>query len=93
LFPDPAKAREKLKVLWISCGNKDGLMIFSLRTHTFLKEINVPHIWHVDDNGHDFEHWKNCCIGSLSSFSNRHGNSPVVRGDHGQGNQRKILVI
>jgi enterochelin esterase-like enzyme len=59
LLPDPAKAPRMLKVLWISCGNKDGLMNFSLRTHAYCKEKNVPHIWHVDDNGHDFKHWKN----------------------------------
>jgi enterochelin esterase-like enzyme len=59
LVPDPTKAKQMLKVLWISCGNKDGLMTFSLRTHTYLKEKNVPHIWHVDDNGHYFKHWKN----------------------------------
>jgi len=59
LIPDPAKAAQMLKVLWISCGNKDGLMSFSLRTHVYCKEKNVPHIWHVDDNGHDFNHWKN----------------------------------
>ncbi len=59
LVPDPAKTKQMAKVLWISCGNKDGLMTFSLRTHTYLKEKDVPHIWHVDDNGHDFKHWKN----------------------------------
>ncbi|HRZ47681.1 MAG TPA: alpha/beta hydrolase-fold protein [Candidatus Paceibacterota bacterium] len=59
LVPDPPKAKHLLKVLWISCGNKDGLMAFSLRTHTYLKEKEVPHIWHVDDNAHDFKHWKN----------------------------------
>jgi enterochelin esterase-like enzyme len=59
LIPDPSKAAKMLKVLWISCGNKDGLMSFSLRTHAYCKEKNVPHIWHVDDNGHDFKHWKN----------------------------------
>jgi enterochelin esterase-like enzyme len=59
LIPDPAKAKEKLKVFWLSCGNKDGLMTFSLRTHTYCKQMNVPHIWHVDDNAHDFNHWKN----------------------------------
>ena len=59
LVPDPAKAAKMLKVLWISCGNKDGLMTFSYRTHVYLKEKNVPHIWHVDDNAHDFKHWKN----------------------------------
>lgn len=59
LIPDPAKAKEALKVLWLSCGNKDGLMTFSLRTHNYLKEKNIPHIWHVDGNAHDFNHWKN----------------------------------
>lgn len=59
LLPDPANAAKMLKVLWISCGNKDGLMGFSLRTHQYCKEKKVPHIWHVDDNGHDFNHWKN----------------------------------
>jgi enterochelin esterase-like enzyme len=59
LVPDPAKARQMLKLLWISCGNKDGLMTYSLRTHVYLKEKNVPHVWHVDDNAHDFKHWKN----------------------------------
>jgi enterochelin esterase-like enzyme len=59
LFPDPDKAKKVLKVLWISCGNKDGLMTFSLRTHQFCKEKGIPHIWHVDDNGHDMNHWKN----------------------------------
>ena len=59
LVPDPAKATKMLKVLWVSCGNKDGLMTFSLRTHVYLKEKNVPHLWHVDDNAHDFKHWKN----------------------------------
>ena len=23
-----------------------------------LKEKNVPHIWHVDEHAHDFQHWK-----------------------------------
>ena len=26
LVPDPASAKEKLKLLWLSCGNKDGLI-------------------------------------------------------------------
>jgi len=59
LFPDPEKAKKMLKVLWISCGRKDGLMTFSLRTHQFCREKGVPHLWQVDDNAHDFNHWKN----------------------------------
>ena len=48
-----------LKLLWISGGNKDGLITYSQRTHAYLKEHNVPHIWHVDGNAHDLNHWKN----------------------------------
>ena len=59
LVPDPEKAKQMLKVLWLSCGNKDGLMTFSLRTHQYLKEKGVPHLWQVDGNAHDFNHWKN----------------------------------
>ncbi len=58
LVPDPEKAKEKLKLLWISAGNKDGLIRISQGVHAYLKEKNVPHIWHVDDHAHDFEHWK-----------------------------------
>jgi enterochelin esterase-like enzyme len=59
LVPDPAAAKDKLKLLWISCGNKDGLIFISQGMHTYLKENNVPHIWHVDGNAHDATHWRN----------------------------------
>jgi len=35
LVPDPAGARSKLKLLWISCGDKDPLISFSRRTHEY----------------------------------------------------------
>jgi enterochelin esterase-like enzyme len=59
LVPDPAAATAKLKLLWLSCGNKDGLIRVSQGVHAYLKEKNLPHIWHVDGNGHDPTHWKN----------------------------------
>ncbi len=59
LVPDPAAAGEKLKLLWLACGNKDGLIRISQGVHTFLKEKNVPHIWHVDSNAHDGTEWAN----------------------------------
>lgn len=59
LVPDPASAREQLKLLWLSCGNKDGLIGISQGMHAYLKEKGVPHIWHVDGNGHDATHWRN----------------------------------
>jgi enterochelin esterase-like enzyme len=58
LVPDPDKATKQLKLLYISCGNKDGLIRISQDVHAYLKEKSVPHIWHVDDHAHDFQHWK-----------------------------------
>ena len=59
LVPDAAKAREKLKLLWISCGDNDGLIYISQRTHAYLKDKDVPHIWHVDSGAHEFKVWRN----------------------------------
>ncbi|MCA9174942.1 MAG: esterase family protein [Planctomycetales bacterium] len=59
LVPDPAKAKSHLKLLWLSCGNKDGLIRISQRMQRHLKENGVPHIWNVDSHGHDPTHWRN----------------------------------
>ena len=59
LIPDPAKAKEQLKLLWISCGDKDGLISFSKRTHEYLKTKDVPHIYYIEHGYHDFKVWKN----------------------------------
>jgi enterochelin esterase-like enzyme len=67
LVPDPAAAKSQIKLLWISCGNKDGLIGISQGMHAYLKEKAVPHIWHVDGNGHDATHWRN----NLWLFSQR----------------------
>jgi enterochelin esterase-like enzyme len=58
LVADPKKANEQLRLLYVSCGNKDGLIRVSQGVHTYLKENGVRHIWHVDDHAHDFQHWK-----------------------------------
>ncbi len=57
LVPDPAAARDKLKLLWLACGNQDGLIRISQGVHQYLKENNVPHVWHVDSHGHDGTEW------------------------------------
>jgi enterochelin esterase-like enzyme len=59
LVPDPEQARQKLKLLWVSCGDQDGLINISQRVHAYLKDNNVPHIWHVDSGKHDWPVWKN----------------------------------
>ncbi len=58
LVPDADKAKAQLKLLYVSCGNKDGLIRISQGVHAYLKERNVPHVWHVDEHAHDFQHWK-----------------------------------
>jgi enterochelin esterase-like enzyme len=57
LVPDPAVAREKLKLLWLSCGSKDRLIRISQEVHAYLKKYDVPHVWHVDSHGHDATEW------------------------------------
>lgn len=59
LMPDPQQVKEKVKLLWISCGDADGLMPFSKRTHDYLYEHNVPHVFYIEPGGHDFKVWKN----------------------------------
>ncbi len=67
IVPDPAAAKEKLKLLWLSCGNKDGLISISQGMHAYLKDKGVPHVWHVDGNAHDTPEWEN----NLYLFSQR----------------------
>ena len=59
LVPDPGEAVRKLKLLWVSCGDRDRLIGISQGVHAYLKRNNVPHIWHVDSGGHNFPVWKN----------------------------------
>ena len=46
--PIPRRPKKQLKLLWLSCGNKDGLIRISQGVHAYLKEKDVPHVWHVD---------------------------------------------
>ncbi|NLU95347.1 alpha/beta hydrolase-fold protein [Chitinophaga sp. Ak27] len=59
LVPDPAAAKQQIKLLWISCGASDGLITFSKRTHEYLQKNNVPHIYYIEPGVHDFKVWKN----------------------------------
>ena len=59
LIPDPEATRKNLKLLWISCGDKDGLISFSTRTHDYLTEKNIAHIYYIEPGAHDFKVWKN----------------------------------
>jgi enterochelin esterase-like enzyme len=59
LLPNTKNTKKKLKLLWISCGDKDGLITFSKRTHDYMLAHQIPHIYQVIPEGyHDFNVWK-----------------------------------
>jgi enterochelin esterase-like enzyme len=62
---DDLDGARQLKLLWLSCGDQDGLIRISQGVHRYLKENNVPHTWHIRTGGHDFVVWKD----SLYYFS------------------------
>jgi enterochelin esterase-like enzyme len=57
LIPNP-KAIGQLKLLWLSCGDQDGLIGISQRFNTYLNLQGIAHIWHVSVGGHTGEVWK-----------------------------------
>lgn len=59
LLPQPGEAAAKFKLLFLSCGDKDGLIHISRRTHEYLTEHQVPHVYQEIPGGyHDFKVWK-----------------------------------
>lgn len=67
LIPDAAAARAQLKLFYLSCGNKDGLINGPQSVHRALKAYGIPHLWNVDDAGHDRTTWAN----NLHHFAQR----------------------
>lgn len=66
LIEDHAEATKKLRLLYLSCGDQDGLFRVSEGVHQMLKENDVPHQYEVIPQGrHDFKVWK----GSLYRFA------------------------
>jgi enterochelin esterase-like enzyme len=59
LLPNPEEAKKKLKLLFISCGDKDDLIKISERTHNYLTQHKVPHIYYIEPGVHNFKVWKN----------------------------------
>jgi endoglucanase len=88
LLPDPARAKE-LKLLWLSCGSKDGLINISQAVHAYLKQNDVPHVWNVDGFGHDGSEWK----ANLYQFAQRIFRSPSASSEAVPPAQEKMTPI
>jgi enterochelin esterase-like enzyme len=58
IVPDVEGAK-KLKLLWVSVGDQDGLINVSRGVHKYLKEKDIKHIWHIDSGGHNAKVWNN----------------------------------
>ena len=59
LIPNVEDAKNKLKLIWISCGDKDWLIPFSHRLHNNLSENEIEHVYRIIPDGrHDFKAWK-----------------------------------
>jgi enterochelin esterase-like enzyme len=59
LVADPAAAAGALRLLYVSCGDRDGLFPVSEGLHGVFGDRRVPHDYRViPGGGHDFEVWK-----------------------------------
>ncbi len=58
LIPAPEQMRQRFSLIWLSCGSQDQLLGISQKTQRFLREHQIPHLWNLDDHGHDPSHWK-----------------------------------
>ena len=67
LLADAKAARRQLALLYLSCGNEDGLFDVSRNFHRYLRDQGIQHVWNVDTHGHDRESWAE----NLFHFSQR----------------------
>lgn len=59
LLRDPEEAVKKLRLLYVSCGDRDGLFRVTQGVHAMLDEKQVPHRYNViAGGGHDFQVWR-----------------------------------
>lgn len=59
LISEPAAAGGKIRLLWVSCGDQDGLLDRSSSFHQDLTKMGVSHVWHLDSGAHTWPVWKN----------------------------------
>ncbi|MFD2034746.1 alpha/beta hydrolase [Belliella marina] len=60
LLPKPEVTKSNLKLLFLSCGDKDNLMNVSNGAHDYLNSKGIAHTYRViPDHHHNFEYWKN----------------------------------
>lgn len=72
LVGDPTKVREELRLLWLSCGDADELLMGNEHFRDALDALLIPNVWHVDSGGHTWMVWKNdLCLFSQRLFRSK----------------------
>jgi enterochelin esterase-like enzyme len=59
LVPKPENTNKMLKLLWISCGDQDGLLNRNNNIHTYFTTNDVKHVWFVVSGAHETKVWQN----------------------------------
>ncbi len=59
LVPKIQKAKDRLSLLWIGCGDKDSLITGSWNLHQLLVEAKIDHVWYLDSGVHEVPVWNN----------------------------------
>ena len=58
-LPDPARGKQLIKLLWISCGDMDNLITNSKQMHDYMIANQIPHIYRIiPGEAHNFNVWK-----------------------------------
>jgi enterochelin esterase-like enzyme len=57
LVPDAARVKQEARLVYLSCGNRDGLINVSQDVHRYLQQQGVAHVWNVDDHAHEPATW------------------------------------
>lgn len=59
LVPKIQQSKDKLRLLWIGCGDKDNLITGSWNLHKGLDEAKIDHVWYLDSGVHEVPVWNN----------------------------------
>lgn len=57
--PVAADDAKKIRLLWVSCGDKDTLLDANKKFQASLEDRKIPHVWHLEPGGHTFQVWRN----------------------------------
>jgi enterochelin esterase family protein len=58
VFKDPTAVNKQLNLLWIGCGEEDGLFAGATRIHQAFEENNINHVWFAGPGSHEWQVWR-----------------------------------